>query len=384
MADAEQSGQERTFDPSVRRLEDARKNGDVPRSRDLAHLLVLGGAAAALYGFAGALFEGGRAVIARGLTFDAALASDPALLVSHVSKLTAIALTAVAPILGLLLLAAIAAPLAIGGWMFVPSNAAPKVDRIDPLQGFGRLLSVTPLVELSKVLLAATLLVAVGGAFIYTHLDQFATLANKALAAGLADFGTLAMLAFALLVSVLAVTSAIDVPFQIVRHRTRLKMTLHEVKQEQRETEGDPQIKARIRGLQRDLARKRMMAAVPKADVIITNPTHFAVALKYSTARQGAPVVVAKGADAVAEKIKELAREHHLPQLEAPPLARALYRHVELNAEIPAALYAAVAQVLAYVFQLQRFAQGRGPRPVEPREIEIPPGLDPLEPLAVA
>jgi flagellar biosynthetic protein FlhB len=161
-------------------------------------------------------------------------------------------------------------------------------------------------------------------------------------------------------------------------------MTLEEVKKEAKETEGDPHVKGRIRQQQREIARRRMMAAVPKADVVVTNPTHFAVALKYLEGRHRAPVVVAKGADSVAEKIKELARENGVPQLEAPPLARALYAHAELGDEIPAALYTAVAQVLAYVFQLRHFAAGRAPYPAEPRDIDVPEGLDPLAPRATA
>jgi flagellar biosynthesis protein FlhB len=190
--------------------------------------------------------------------------------------------------------------------------------------------------------------------------------------------------AFSLLVATLALTSAIDVPFQLWQHHSKLKMSLQEVKKEQKETEGDPYIKAQIRQQQREMARRRMMAAVPKADVVVTNPTHFAVALKYMDGRHRAPVVVAKGVDAIAEKIKELAREAGVPQLEAPPLARALHKHVELGQEIPAALYTAVAQVLAYVFQLRSFAAGQAPRPNEPRDIDVPDGLDPLAPRAVA
>jgi flagellar biosynthetic protein FlhB len=174
------------------------------------------------------------------------------------------------------------------------------------------------------------------------------------------------------------------VPFQLFHFRSKLKMTLEEVKKEQKETEGDPYIKGRIRQQQREMARRRMMAAVPKADVVVTNPTHFAVALKYLEGRHRAPVVVAKGVDEVAERIKALAAEHGVPRLEAPPLARALYRHVELGAEIPAALYTAVAQVLAYVFQLRRHQQGQAPRPRTPDDIEVPEGMDPMAPMARA
>jgi flagellar biosynthetic protein FlhB len=384
MADSEQSAQERTLEPTAKRLEDARREGQIPRSRELAHLLVLGAGAGALFLLAAPLLRSSTEIIGRGLTFNAALATDPARMTGRLGELTAAGLLTALPVLAVLLLAAFAAPLSIGGWIFAPQNAAPKFERISPLAGFGRMLSLPALMELVKVLIVAVLLGAVGAWYVLTHLDNFAALAHEALPMGLAHFGTLLAVAFGLLVATLALTAAIDVPFQIFHHRSKLKMTLEEVKKEQKETEGDPHIKGRIRQQQREMARKRMMAAVPKADVVVTNPTHFAVALKYMEGRHRAPVVVAKGVDEVAEKIKALAAEHNVPQLEAPPLARALYRHVELGAEIPAALYTAVAQVLAYVFQLKRHREGQAPRPQTPHDIEVPEGLDPLAPLAKA
>jgi flagellar biosynthetic protein FlhB len=384
MADSEQSAQERTLEPTAKRLEDARREGQVPRSRELAHLLVLGAGAGVLFLLAAPLMKSGTELMGRGLTFNAALATEPARMTARLGELTAAGLLAILPVLAVLLVAALAAPLSIGGWIFSPQNAAPKLERISVLKGFGRMFSLPALVELLKVLIVAVLLGAVGSWYVVSHLDSFASLAHEALPSGLAHFGTLFAIAFALLVATLALTSAIDVPFQIFHHRSKLKMTLEEVKKEQKETEGDPHIKGRIRQQQREMARKRMMAAVPKADVVVTNPTHFAVALKYMEGRHRAPVVVAKGVDEVAERIKALAAEHNVPQLEAPPLARALYRHVELGAEIPAALYTAVAQVLAYVFQLKRHQQGEAPRPQTPSEIEVPEGLDPLAPMAKA
>lgn len=384
MAESEQSGQERTLEPSAKRLADARREGQVPRSRDLAHLLVLGGGAAVLLLLAAPLMQAGTRVVGSGLTFDAQAAMDSARLLPRLGGLAGQALLAIAPLLGALLVAALLAPLAIGGWNFAPQAAAPKLERISPLAGFKRMFSLRALVELTKVILVALLLGAVGAWYIASHVSEFAGLAHEALPASLRHFGWLLGIGLLLLVATLAVTSAIDVPFQIFHHRSKLKMTVQEARREQKETEGDPQIKARVRQLQREMARKRMMAAVPNADVVVTNPTHFAVALKYLEGRHRAPVVVAKGADAVAGKIRDLAREHGVPRLQAPALARALYRHVEVGEEIPATLYAAVAQVLAYVFQLRAFASGRAPRPVEPREIEVPAGLDPLAPRAVA
>jgi flagellar biosynthetic protein FlhB len=384
MADSDASSEDRTLEPSAKRLDEARREGQVPRSRHLAHLLLLGGAALALFVLADPLQADLRALLARGLMFDAQTLRDPARMSARFGELTLQGLRAVAPVLLILLAAAFAAPLAVGGWLFAPHLAAPRFDRMSPLKGLGRMLSLTALAELGKVMLVAVLLAAVGFGYISTHVEELAALAHMNLGEGLTHFGRMAGVAFLLLVATLGAAAAIDVPLQIFNHRKQLRMTPEQAKREQKESEGDPHLKARIRSAQRDMARKRMMAAVPKADVVVTNPTHFAVALKYMEGRQRAPVVVAKGADAVAGKIRQLARENDVPQLEAPPLARALFKHVEIGGEIPGALYTAVAQVLAYVFQLRRYTQGQGPRPNEPHDIEVPQGMDPLEPLATA
>lgn len=369
---AEETGQERNLPPTPKRLADARREGQVPRSRDLAHLLLLGGAAAGMMLLAAPLGTSTLKLVATGLTFDAAFLADPTRIVARAGDLVLAAALHLAPLLAVMALAAVAAPLALGGWTFVPSVVAPKPERLNPANGIKRMFSAAALVELAKVMLIALLLATVGGFYVYSNLSEFAQLAHESLPAAMSHFGVLLAFGFALLVATLAATAAIDVPFQIYRHRSKLKMTLEEVRRENKETEGDPHIKARIRSAQREMARKRMMAAVPNADVVVTNPTHYAVAIKYLEGRSAAPIVVAKGADAIAEKIKELARAHGVPRLEAPPLARALYRHVELGAEIPAALYGAVAQVLAYVFGLKC-----GIRAVPPVDIEVPEGMDP-------
>jgi len=220
--------------------------------------------------------------------------------------------------------------------------------------------------------------------YVVGHVGQFAALASGALPAALAQLFSLVLGGFALLTMTLAAMAAIDVPYQLMSFRNRLKMSVQEQREEEREMQGDPRLKAAVRRAQREMARRRMMAAVPKADVVVTNPSHFAVAIKYLEDRHRAPVVVAKGMDAVAARIREIAAEAGVPLLEAPPLARALYQHVDLGQEIPAALYTAVARVLAYIFQLKRHAQGLAPRPSEPTDIEVPQGLDPLEPRATA
>lgn len=383
MAESE-SGQDRSLDPSAKRYEDARHDGRVPRSRDLAHFCVVGASVGALAMAGESLAAASRGLLVRGLQFDATSATEPARMSERLGQLVGDALLATAPVLGVMLVAAVAAPLLVGGWLFAPGTVLPKLDRLDPMTGLQRLFSLRSLVGLGKNLLLAILLAVVGGAFILSHIQQFAGLASDALPNALSQLFSLLLRAFALLTMTLAAMALFDVPYQIISFRNSLKMTIQEARQEDREMQGDPRLKAQVRKVQREMARRRMMAAVPKADVVVTNPTHFAVALKYLEDRHRAPVVVAKGMDVVAASIRELAQEAGVPLLEAPPLARALYQHVEIGAEIPAALYTAVAQVLAYIFQLKRHAQGQAPRPVVPTDIEVPDGLDPLAPRARA
>jgi flagellar biosynthetic protein FlhB len=325
-----------------------------------------------------------QAVMVRGLSFDLPAVSDPTRMGARLSELTVDAAWAALPLLAALMAAALAAPLLIGGWNFAPGAVAPRLERLDPINGLQRFFSLSSLIDLGKVALVAILLAVVGGYTVANHMSEFASLSLQSLPTAVSQLSSILLAAFMLMAGTLAVTAALDVPYQITRYRDMLRMTLQEARQEEKESQGDPRIKQNVRRAMREMARKRMMAAVPKADVVVTNPTHFAVALKYLQERHRAPVVVAKGMDAVADRIRTLAGENGVPTLEAPPLARALYRHVEIGAEIPAALYTAVAQVLAYVYQLKRYRDGQGQRPQEPGEIEIPPGLDPLEPRAVA
>ena len=384
MADSEHSSQDRTLEPSAKRLADARREGQVPRSRYLSHLMVLGAAVLGLSLAGSRLAQACQAVVVHGLSFDWSTASDPSRMGARLSELAADAAWAALPLLAALMAAALAAPLLIGGWNFAPAAVAPRFERLDPVNGLQRFFSLSSLIDLAKVALVAILLAVVGGYTVASHMSEFAALSLQSLPSALSQLSSILLAAFTLLAGTLAATAALDVPYQITRYRNMLRMTLQEARQEDKESQGDPRIKQNVRRAMREMARKRMMAAVPKADVVVTNPTHFAVALKYLQDRHRAPVVVAKGMGAVAERIRTLASENAVPTLEAPPLARALYRHVEIGAEIPAALYTAVAQVLAYVYQLRRYRNGQGQPPQEPGDIEIPPGLDPLEPRAVA
>ncbi|HEY4039821.1 MAG TPA: flagellar biosynthesis protein FlhB [Burkholderiaceae bacterium] len=384
MADSEQSSQDRTLEPSAKRLADARREGQVPRSRYLSHLMVVGTAVLGLSMAGARLAQACQSVVVHGLSFDGSTASDPTRMGARLSGLAVDAAWAVLPLLAALLAASLAAPLLIGGWNFAPGAVAPRFERLNPLTGLQRFFSLSSLMDIGKVTLVAILLGVVGAYTVASHMSEFAALSLQSLPSALSQLSSILLAAFTLLAGTLAVSAALDVPYQITRYRNMLRMTLQEAREEEKESQGDPRIKQNVRRAMREMARKRMMAAVPKADVVVTNPTHFSVALKYLQDRHRAPVVVAKGMGAVAQRIRELAGENGIPTLEAPPLARALYRHVEIGAEIPAALYTAVAQVLAYVYQLRRFRDGQGQRPQEPDDIEIPPGLDPFEPRAVA
>lgn len=381
---AEESGQEKTLEPTAKRLGEAREKGNVPRSRYLSHVLILGTATGALSAFSGSLRHAAVQWLTQGLTFDAVSATTPAAMGERFTALAFGALVTLAPILGLLCVAAAVGPIAMaGGLMFNLELALPDSERLDPIAGFSRLFSVNGLIELVKALVIVLVLGSIAYVLVRGRSERYAGLAAEGLPQALSDFGDL--LFSAILVMVLAVggLAVVEAPVQWIRHRQQLRMTPEEVKREHKDSEGDPRIKGKIKNAMRQMARKRMMAAVPKADVVVTNPEHYAVALRYQEERQSAPIVVAKGHDAVAEAIKALAREHRVPLLEAPPLARALHAHVEIGEPIPASLYQAVAQVLAYVHQLRRYAVGAGQRPVEPRGIDVPDGMDPLEGEAV-
>jgi flagellar biosynthetic protein FlhB len=283
---------------------------------------------------------------------------------------------AILPILALTLAATLAAPLLLSGWVFSGKAFVPDWNRLDPLRGLRNIVSPHSLVELVKALAKCALLAALGAWSIMHAFDELQSLALQDVGGATIRLGSLVATGFFALVGGLALIAGFDVPYAIWRHRDALKMTREEMREELRESEGDPQIKARVKSLQRAAARKRMMAAVPKATVIVTNPTHYAVALSYDESMR-APRVVAKGMDKVARRIREIAAEHGVPLLEAPAVARALFRHAELDAEIPQALYAVVAQVLAYVYQVRVWKKQGGRAPLPPNDLEVPSGMDP-------
>jgi len=312
-----------------------------------------------------------------GFAFDRRAAFDENVMLDMLERMLGGALLTLMPLFVALMVAAVAAPMVLGGLVFAPKVLGLKFDRLDPLQGLGRMFSLHGLVEMFKAILKSVLVGGVAALVLWYEFEHLFSLMVEPLETGMADFSATIVFATLLIVLSLGLLAAIDVPFQLWQYHKKLRMTKEEVKRESKEQEGDPMIKGRIRAMQREMARRRMMAEVPKADVVVTNPTHFSVALKYDAAKMGAPVVVAKGRGELALKIREIAKESEVPLLEAPPLARALYKHCELEQAIPAALYTAVAEVMAYVYQLDAWMKQGGLPPAAPTALPVPVGMDP-------
>ena len=376
---AEDSDLEKTEEASPRRLEKAREDGDVPRSRELATFTVLITVVMGFWISGESLVRQLKQLLRHGLQVPSPHSAGLSELGQIWGARLYDLLLAFAPLVGLLMLAALVSPLLIGGWLFNAKALAPDFGKLNPVRGLGNMMSMRALSELLKAI-GKTLLVGVSAwAVIDSHLPEMLTLSNQAPASASAHLGHMLLQCLTVMVGALALIALIDAPYQMWSHAKKLMMTRQEIRDEAKESEGNPEIKAKIRAQQREMARRRMMAQVPTADVIVTNPTHYAVALKYPENATHAPLVVAKGMNEVADRIREIAGEHGVVVLEAPPLARALYRHAELEQEIPAPLYTAVAQVLAYVFQLRAYRAQGGIEPVRPERVSVPAGMDPLE-----
>ncbi|WP_124951087.1 flagellar biosynthesis protein FlhB [Sulfuriferula thiophila] len=375
---AEDSDLEKTEQASPQRLEKAREEGDVPRSRELATFTGLLAAGGGIWLSGDQLVRQLETTLISGMSFTRAQAYDFSMLYSQLARNIVDLMLAFAPLAGVLILVALLSPALIGGWLFSTKALVPNFGRMNPIKGMTNMVSSRALVELIKAVAKATLVGVIAWMVIAHEQDAVMSLSVESIHQSTAHMSSMIWFAFISMTAGLGLIVLIDAPYQMWHYADKLKMTREEVKQEAREADGDPQIKAKIRAQQREMSRRRMMAEVPTADVVVTNPTHYAVALKYADGAMRAPIVVAKGADEVAAKIRELAAEHNIPTLEAPPLARALYRHAELGTEIPEALYTAVAEILAYVFQLRAYRKGGGVAPVVPSDIAVPPELDPL------
>ena len=366
------SAQDRTLPATPRRIEKAREEGQVARSRDLAHLAVLGSGIALVAAFAPELTAWLQALLARGLRFDAAAIASPAGMGERLADLAAPMLMALLPIGAVTAVLALVSTVLAGGWNFSLKPLEPTFEKIDPLAGIKRLFGMDQLTNTLKACLLALILGTVGGTLLWLQWGQHAALLALPLPEALATSGTLLRNGLLLLCGVLALFALVDVPLQRQLLLRRLRMSVQDVKQEYKEVEGNAEVKGRRRALMREMANRRMLGNVATADLVVMNPTHYAVALRYDEARGGAPRVVAKGADLLAMRIRDLARDAKVPVLQAPPLARALYAHCELDQEVPARLFAAVAQVLAWVFQLRdAVASGRA-APSAPPVPEVP------------
>ena len=366
MAEENEDGAERTESATPKRLEDARRRGQIPRSRDLSAAAVLMTAGAALSALGSQIAGGLHGVMTRGLTLTREQALNPQQILPTLSSAAWEAVLVCAPIFGLIMLAAMLAPLVLGGWSFSTEALVPQFNRLDPLAGIKRMFSGKAVVELGKALAKFGIVAIVAVMVLRRETPALLGLGSEPTGAAIGHAIRLSGQGLLWVSAGMLLIAGFDVPYQLWQYAKQLKMTREEVRQEMKEAEGSPELKGQIRRMQREIASRRMMQDVPKADVIVTNPTHFAVALRYDDKRMRAPIVVAKGADVIAARIREIAGEHNVPIFEAPPLARVLYRNVEIGEEVPADVYVAVAQVLSYIFQLRTAKQTGMEAPARP------------------
>jgi len=374
MAESE-SGADKSEEPTEKRIRESREKGQLARSRELNTVAVTLGGIGGLLASGGSLAGSLMAIMQGSFELSRETLLDEGAMVRLLMSSGMIALEAIMPLLIVLLLVSIIGPISLGGWLFSAKAMAPKFSRMNPGPGLKRMFSTKALVELLKALGKFLVVLVVALAVLSVYQDDLLSIAKQPL--DLAIMHSVEVVGWSALWMAcgLILIAAVDVPFQLWDNKQKLMMTKQEVRDEYKESEGKPEVKSRIRQLQRDAAQRRMMQAVPEADVVITNPTHFAVALKYDGSKGGAPMLVAKGGDFVALKIREIANEHQVTVLESPALARAVYYSTELDREIPAGLYLAVAQVLAYVYQLRQYRSGKGKRPDPLSNLPIPPDL---------
>ncbi|CAI8816225.1 MULTISPECIES: flagellar biosynthesis protein FlhB [Pseudomonas] len=374
MAESE-SGQDKTEDPTEKRKKDAREKGEIARSKELNTVTVTLAGAGALLAFGGGLAQTLMELMRTNFTLSREVLIDERSMGIFLMASGKIALLATQPVLLVLLIAAIIGPVSLGGFLFSSSSLAPKFSRMNPLSGIKRMFSVNALSELLKALAKFFMILIVALAVLSADRDDLLAIANEPLEQAIIHSVQVVGWSALWMAAGLLIIAAVDVPIQLWQAHKKLLMTKQEVRDEYKDSEGKPEVKQRIRQLQREASQRRMMAAIPEADVIITNPTHYAVALKYDPEKGSAPLLLAKGADFIALKIREIANEHKIQVLESPALARSIYYSTELEEEIPAGLYLAVAQVLAYVYQIRQYRAGKGKPPEPLKDLPIPPDL---------
>ncbi len=367
---------DKTEEATPRRLEKAREEGQIPRSRELTTTAVLLASTFGLLVFGGLIARRLADVLRFNFSVEREVLFDPQLMVAYLARSFGDAFFALIPLFAVIVVAAIVGPIALGGWLFSTKALMPKFSRMNPLSGLKRMFSAKSLVELVKSIGKVGIVIGVAFVTLKGFQSQLLGLSSEELESAIAHALRLSLWAAILISASTVVIAFIDVPWQIFEHAKKLRMTKEDIKQEYKESEGKPEVKGRIRQMQREIANRRMMADVPKADVIITNPTHYAIALRYDPNTMETPILLAKGVDQTAMKIREIAREHKIENVRSPVLARAIYHTTEIKGEIPQGLYLAVAQVLAYIFQLRAWRAGRGERPGAPTNIRVPPDLN--------
>ena len=371
------SGQDKDLPATDRRLQQARADGQLARSKDLSNFAVLGGGSVLLMVLLPLGVPRMLDALRVQLTFDHASLLKADLLTTRLSAVATSGLAVYMPLALAMIAIAVAATLAAGGWALSTKPITPDITKLSPLAGLGRVFSKQQLFEVLKLLALTSVMAVVSWVFLSSHLMDFASLLLHPLESGLQMMGRWLSVGVGFLLLIVGIVAAIDVPLSLFLHKQRLRMSHQEVKQEHKEVEGNPQLKGRMRALQREASQRSSVAAVPKADLVVMNPTHYAVAIRYDDATMAAPKVIAKGADLIAMQIRDMAKAHEVPVLQSPMLARALYAHAEIDSEIPAVLYAAVAQVLAYVYQLKAALKGKGPMPLAQPVPDVPVELDP-------
>jgi flagellar biosynthetic protein FlhB len=379
----EPSSQDRNLPASERKLQKARDDGQVARSRELSHLAVLGGGAVCLIALAPMMFDHLKVALSTQLLFDSQTIKDPTIMMHRLGAMVAVGLAASA-VFGLIIsLIAVGSTLAVGGWVSSLKPITPDFSRVNPLSGFGRMFTKDKATEVLKMSFIAFTLLAVGFSYLSSGMDTLGSLVLQPAAKSIGFLSDWLTRGMGLMLLVVLLVAMVDVPLQKFLHGSRMKMSHQEMKQEHKESDGNPQMKGRMRQRQRDIAQGGSISAVPKADFVLMNPTHYAVAIRYDDS-MAAPRVVSKGADLLAFKIRDIAKEHDIPVLQSPMLARALYANAEIDQDIPTSLYTAVAQVLAYIYRLKAAMRGEGPMPDEPPLPFVPPELDPLSKVVAA
>lgn len=369
---AEDSGQDKTEDPTGKRLSESRKKGQIPRSKELNTFVTLITSSALFYYFGQSMGQGLLEMMKHPLRLSREAVFDPATPLIYLKAAFAEGVWVIVPFLAVLVVADLLAAMLLGGWNFSGEAFEPKFSKLNPLTGMKKIIGIQGVVELIKAILKVLLVSSVAWNLFKLYFDELMGLSRVPIDQGIAHAGDIIVFCLLILSATFLLLVMLDVPYQLWNHQRQLKMTKQEVKDEAKEQEGNPEVKGKIRQMQMQAAQRRMMEAVPKADVIVTNPTHFAVALKYDQGGSGAPVLVAKGTDLVAAQIRQLALASKVPLVAAPSLARALYYSTELNQEIPRGLFLAVAQVLAYVFQLRASTQYGWNKPAPPSDVSVP------------